>query len=224
MKALRPSSWVAAYLLLTCMAWAEDRLTAFTSPLVSYQFPQEHAREALTTEGAMTPVVSCQYLEWPEGLMSRERFSSLASYLYLPLSEHSAMLRGRVIRPDGGPVAGASVSLSFGTARVAYTSSDANGLFAVAVPDGACAVSVRAPGYAERVELLTVAVATVQHMFLLHPLPERPRLEHSISTMPVMPQEVAKSDLKTFAGAAFVPLTSANRLRPDRMTIVLTHG
>ena len=59
---------------------------------------------------------------------------------------HADVLRGRVRGPDGQPVAGAHVAVSGPLAAPRTTVTDAAGLFALEVPDGAVTVRAWAPG------------------------------------------------------------------------------
>ena len=59
---------------------------------------------------------------------------------------NAAVLRGRVLGPDGQPVAGAQVAVSGPLAAPVTTVTDAAGVFALEVPDGAVTIRAWAPG------------------------------------------------------------------------------
>ncbi len=65
MRSFRQLALVAALLLQSLSALAEDVITSVMSPVVSYQYPNDFNSEALTNGGILSPIASYQYYEWP---------------------------------------------------------------------------------------------------------------------------------------------------------------
>jgi murein DD-endopeptidase MepM/ murein hydrolase activator NlpD/pimeloyl-ACP methyl ester carboxylesterase len=59
-----------------------EKITDIMSPIVSYQFPNDIATEALTNGGLMSPVASYQYYEWPGDDVLQLKHSPSVSYYY----------------------------------------------------------------------------------------------------------------------------------------------
>ena len=63
MNASRQLALIAALLLQLLSPRADDVITNFMSPIVSYQYPDDFSSESLTNGGVISPFVSYQYLE-----------------------------------------------------------------------------------------------------------------------------------------------------------------
>ena len=50
-------------ILFASSIFAQDTITNFMSPIVSYQYPDDFSSEVLTNGGVQSPIVSFQYLE-----------------------------------------------------------------------------------------------------------------------------------------------------------------
>src|SRR5262245_40808729 len=84
MKSLMQLATVAVLLLQLRPAPADNAITNFMSPIVSYQFLQDFISEALTNDGGISPFVSFQYPEnfSSQALTNGGVISPLVSYQF----------------------------------------------------------------------------------------------------------------------------------------------
>ncbi len=82
MKPLKTATILAALLLQSLPAFADDVITNLMSPIVSYQYPDDFGSQALTNGGILSPVVSYQYFEWPGDDVLNLSRSPDVSYYY----------------------------------------------------------------------------------------------------------------------------------------------
>ena len=105
MRSIRQLALIAVLSLHWLPAFADDVITNFISPMVSYQYPNNFSSEvltnggvqspiasyqffenlgstALTNSGIMSPIASYQYLEWPGNDILNLQYSPTVSYYY----------------------------------------------------------------------------------------------------------------------------------------------
>lgn len=227
MRSFRQLALVAALLLQSLSALADDVITNLMSPVVSFQYPDNFSSQALTNGGILSLIASYQYFEWPGDDVLGLWASPRVSYFYPGNDGPQIVLQGRVTGAGGVPLSGAAVSVAFGNLPLTGTSSDANGDYEVPLGAGVYAVTVSASGYAQSSRVLTLNAGTAPQNFQLAALPATP------DQTPVTRQPAAFSfppigslgeHLKVFNGTAFVNIVPANTPSPAKMTIVLTHG
>lgn len=236
--------WLLAGMGLAGSLVAQESITNAFSPIVSYQFaePLGGTGEGLISavvsyqfaeplggpgQGLISALVSYQYYEWPGddvlGLLS----SPWVSYYFPGLGGPQLVLHGQVRGAGGAPLAGATVSVAWGSVPVGTASTDAGGNYALGLGAGPCVVAARAPGYVESSRALTLSPATARQDFQLALRPGAPVQEQVNRPPPsfaLPPIGSWDEQLKVFDGTAFVDIAPGNAPSRDRMTIVLTHG
>ncbi len=242
---------VAAALLLRAMqSFADDPITQFSSPIVSYQNAEVLSSEALTSGGVQSPIVSYQnqdnlasellvstgiaspiysyqYLEWPGGNVLGLQSSPWVSYYYQPLSlAPSGVLHGRVTDTGGSPLSGATVAAFVGLNQIATATTDANGTYQISsLASGVYDLWAVDAQYQTSIRSLTLNANTAEQNFQLLPLPLPPTVQQT-SRQPNLSATIGLmgSALRIFDGTQFQAITLDNAPSSDKMTVVLTHG
>ena len=205
-------------------ALADDVITNVMSPVVSYQY-----FNALDEPGTtlISPIVSYQYFDWPGDDVLGLWASPRVSYFYPGNDGPLIVLQGRVTEPGGALLAGAAISVAFGTLPLAQATTDANGYYAIPLGAGVYALTVSASGHAKSSRVLTLSAGTAAQDFQLAVLPATPD-QTPVNRQPAAfafpPIGLLGEHLKVFNGTAFVDIVPANTPSSAKMTIVLTHG
>jgi len=230
MRLLKPTGILATLLLQLLSAMADDVITNFVSPVVSYQFPDDFTAQALTNGGVISTVASYQYFDWAGDDVVPTQSSPAVSYFYQSTTAAGQfVLAGRVTGTLGVGISGATISATVGLTPAAQTTTDASGNYALPpLGAGIYAVAASASGYARSARAVTLNAATATQSFQLAALPAAPPLTQTDRQAPTAfthpPVGPMGSTLKVFDGAQFVAITAGNTPPPDRMTIVMTHG
>jgi pimeloyl-ACP methyl ester carboxylesterase len=227
MRSFRQLVLVAALLLQSLAAFADDVITNVMSPVVSFQYPDNFSSQALTNGGVLSPIVSYQYFEWPGDNVLGLWASPRVSYFYSGNDGTQVILQGRVTGAGGVPLSGAAVSVAFGNLPLTGTTSDVNGNYALPLGAGVYALSASASGYAKSSRVLTFYAGTAPQNFQLAALPATPDqtpVDRQPAAFSFPPIGSLGEHLKVFNGTAFVDIVPANTPSPAKMTIVLTHG
>ena len=218
--------------LLFCLGFvfplhADDVITNVMSPIVSYQYPDDFNSQALTNGGIISPIVSYQYFEWPGDDVLQLLSSARVSYFYPGNDGLQIFLQGRVTDTGGVPLAGAVISVAFGTLTLAQTTTDGNGNYTIPLGANVYALTASASGHAKSSRVLTLSAGTATQNFQLASLPATPGMT-PVNRQPaafVFPPIGSLGEiLKVFNGSVFVNIEPANSPSPGKMTIVLTHG
>jgi len=224
MRSFRQLALVAALLLQSLPALADDVITNVMSPVVSYQF-----QNSLSEPGTaiISPIVSFQYFDWPGDDVLQLNTSPRVSYFYnVGAAGPSVALQGRVTAAAGTPLAGAVVSASVVQTVQGTTQTAMDGSYSLpSLPPGVYALKASFANHATSVRALTLSPATVHQDFQLTPLPPAPTTTH-VNREPTVTYTTGPlgSMLKIFDGTTFVPINVGNAPQPNRMTIVMTHG
>jgi hypothetical protein len=192
------------------------------SPLVSYQFEDPVGWQG---QPVMSPLVAYNYHELTGDLALRLLSSPWVSYYYPGVEGPVLALHGQVRGVGGAPLAGATVSVAWGTVPLGSAATDAGGNYALSLEPGVYALTVQAPGYSTAARVLTLSPGTARQDFDLLPLPAPPQQTPVNRPVPafVLPREFGEQ-LKIFDGTNFVNIDTNNAPRLDLMSIVLTHG
>ncbi len=250
MRILKSIGILAALLLQSVSALADDAITnamslvlsyqypndfnsealangGVASPLVSFQYPNDFGSEALTSGGIMSPIASYQYYEWTGNDVLNLESSPWVSYYYPGYDTSPLTLRGRVVDASGAPLAGANISVTFGNLPVAATSTDATGNYTFSLGAGLYALTATASGHAQSSRVLTLSAGTGTQNFQLATLPATPGLNpvtRSPAVFAFPPIGSLGEQLKIFNGSVFTNITPTHSPSASKMTIVLTHG
>jgi len=194
------------------------------SPLVSYQFEDPVGWQG---QPVMSPLVAYNYHELPGDLVLRLLSSPWVSYYHPGVEGPVLALHGQVQGVGGAPVAGATVSVAWGTVPLGTAATDAGGNYALSLDPGVYALTVQAPGYSTAARVLTLSPGTARQDFDLLPLPAPPQqtpVNRPVPAFVLPPVGEFGERLKIFNGMNFVDIDTNNAPIRDLMSIVLTHG
>jgi hypothetical protein len=251
MRYFRQLALIAALLLQLPRAFADDVITNFMSPIVSYQYPDNFSSEVLTNGGIqspfvsyqyledfssaalanggiMSPIVSYQYYEWPGNGILNLQSSPVVSYYYQFMTSLDAVvLHGQVTDTSGAPIPSAAIAVYIGAIETTLINADPNGFYQIPSlgSSGVYSLLAAASGYQGQMRGLTLNANTAEQDFQLTPLPPTPAMQQ-VNCQPTLNYTSGPlgSTLKIFDGNNFTTITANNAPQPNLMTIVLTHG
>ena len=204
---------------------AQDTITNFMSPVVSYQYLD--AIGSGTDTVVMSPVASYQYFDSLGGTGVGSQQSAAVSYFYnVPSGGQSFTLSGRVVDATGTAVSGANVIVSLlETTQVTATTS-ADGAFQLpALAQGVYVFTAAKTGFTRDRRVVSFGAGTTRQNFRLLPAAAQATVQTVSTPPPFAPPDAADiegSTLQFFDGTQFIPELS--QLNATKMTVVLTHG
>lgn len=226
MRILKSIGILAASLLQSVSAVADDVITNSMSPVLSYQFPNDLGNE-LTSGGISSPIVSYQYFEWPGNEVLHLQSSPWVSYYYIDrLPGPNVAVRGRVQDEAGAAVAGARVIVAVNLHPIAVTQTGPDGSFQIpALESGLYCIVASHPAFASAGRVLELVSELPSQDFILKQLGKSPGLNYTDEPVPLgqRPRKPRTSDaqLKVFRNSEWA---FSAEVDPNKMTIVLTHG
>jgi hypothetical protein len=251
MRSFRQPALIAALFLQLLPVFADDVITNVMSPIVSYQYPDDFGKEALTNGGVqspilsfqypedfssaaltnggiMSPIVSYQYYEWPGSGILNLQSSPVVSYYYqLAAGSGAFVLHGRVTDVHGAALAGATVSAMVLLTPAAQATTDGSGSYQMpALGPGVYDLWASDSTYQTSIRAVTLSASTAQQDFQLTLLPSAAAVQQT-SRQPDLSYTIGPmgSALRVFDGTQFAPIVAGKNVPPaDRMTVVLTHG
>ena len=240
-------------LQLPC-AFADDLATDVTSPVVSYQYPDDVVGQALNDGGLNSPIVSYQYLddllsqsgtadavispvvsylyyEWPGDENLRFQNSPKVSYFYNVGVGGAVTLAGRVVDAQGAPVVGSQVSVTVLNSPIVTVATQPDGSYEFAsLAAGIYALNASGTGYASDRRIFSLSTSSSVQNFLLRPLGLFPAMTIADSTTPFIISAFIISAPDDLEGASLrffdgtSFVTNLSSVDSTKMTIVLTHG
>ncbi len=251
-SSLRFPRYLVAILLLavfTSVALADDVITNFMSPVVSYQYQEalgadanspvmspvvsyqyfnDFSTEALTNGGIISPIVSYQYFDSLGTNVSYQQSPPVSYFFNVPSGGNTFTLTGRVLDASGTTMSGATVTASILETTQATATTAPNGTYQIpALPQGVYVFSAAKAGYARDRRVVSFGAGSTRQEFRLVPAAAPPVVQ-TVTTappfLPPAPTDIEGSALRFFDGTQFVPDTTPTRLDATKMTVVLTHG
>ncbi len=203
---------------------------ALFSPTVSYWFYEGGGTSS--NEPIVGPVISYLFPEWPQNLPQETKQSALVSFFFQTSTDTGPptfILSGQVTQNGGGPLQGASLSVSVAAVEMKQSQTAIDGTYGFTpLAGGTYTIQASRAGYATSARVVNLNEGTAQQNFQLNALPPAPSttpstLQPAPSLTPPS-QESLGSALMVFDGTDFVPITINNPLSQNVMTVVTTHG
>ena len=249
LHSLRSFAAILLVALFTSVALADDVITNFMSPVVSYQYQEalgtdtnspvmspvvsyqyynDLGTEALTNGGIMSPIVSYQYFDSLGTNVSYQQSLPVSYFFNVPNGGNTFTLSGRVLDASGATVRGATVTASILETTHSTATTAANGTYQIpALPQGVYVFSAAKTGFARDRRVVSFGAGSTRQDFRLVPAAAPPVVQTVTTAPPFVPPastDIEGSALLFFDGTRFVPDTTPTRLDATKMTVVLTHG